>query len=510
MHAALPESDTLKAARLARGRFSMAARKGKPTPAEIVANDLPSLYETQARIVSEAGRFNVLDIGRRAGKTYLGTRLALDAALAGHPVGWFAPGYKYVLEVWRDLTRPLGKLKCRINATERRIEIPGAGTIEVWTLESPDAGRGRKYKVAIVDEAAMAPSLKLAWEEAIRPTLTDLEGSAWFLSTPKGLNYFYDLYQRGLDREKYPDWRCWQLPSAVNPFLPPGEIAAARRELPELTFKQEYLAEFLQNEGAVFRNIDGCLTAPATTPEKHWGHTLVAGVDWAKQYDFTVISVICCDCIAEVAFDRFNQISWEFQRGRLLALIERWGVRDVIVEKNSIGGPLLEALHKEGPAGVIIAGFETTSKSKPKLIQNLALCLEKEQMRFLPDPIGRHELAAFEATVTESGYTKYSAPEGQHDDTVIARALAWKAARVWIPIPDPDYLMQDRKLPNELRMLGATPEQLADDGWHMAREWRMGKVKEAERQKNASVFDPFSGWTPGSGDRHDDDPFGGE
>ena len=162
------------------------------------------------------------------------------------------------------------------------------------------------------------------------------------------------------------------------------------------------------------------------------------------------------------------------------------------------------------PAGVLIAGFETTSKSKPKLIQNLALCLEKEQMRFLPDPIGRHEMAAFEATVTESGYTKYSAPDGQHDDTVIARALAWKAARVWIPIPDPDHIVEDRKLPEGLRMTSAASGQVQDDYWNMARDWKLRRIRHDEALKNASVFDPFSGWTPGSGDRHDDDPFGGE
>jgi hypothetical protein len=59
-------------------------------------------------------------------------------------------------------------------------------------------------------------------------------------------------------------------------------------------------------------------------------------------------------------------------------------------------------------------------------------------------------------------------------------------------------------------MMEATPGQVRDDYWNMARDWKLSRVREQERQKNASVFDPFSGWTPGSGDRHDDDPFGGE
>lgn len=148
---------------------------------------LPELYPLQAKIKGEGRRFNVLDIGRRAGKTYLGVHLALESARDGYPVGWFSPSYKFMLDVWRDLLRPVRALATRVNATERRIEFPANGVIEVWTLENPDAGRSRKYKRVVIDEAAAAPHLKTQWEEAIRPTLTDLEGDAWFLSDRKSV-----------------------------------------------------------------------------------------------------------------------------------------------------------------------------------------------------------------------------------------------------------------------------------------------------------------------------------
>ena len=82
--------------------------------------ELPPLYPKQREIKRDGRRFNVLDIGRRAGKTFLGVHLALEAALEGDPVGWFAPSYKYVLEVWRDLLRPVGAIATKVNATERR------------------------------------------------------------------------------------------------------------------------------------------------------------------------------------------------------------------------------------------------------------------------------------------------------------------------------------------------------------------------------------------------------
>ena len=447
-----------------------------------LAIELPALYPVQQRIKDEGRRFNVLDIGRRAGKTFLGIHLALETAAAGEPVGWFAPSYKYVLEVWRDLIRPVADIAVKVNATERRIELPNGGSIEVWTLENDDAGRGRKYKRAIVDEAAMCSRLKSSWEESIRPTLTDLVGDAWFLSTPKGLNYFYDLFQRGQDRAVYPDWQSWQMPSSVNPYLPVHEIEAIRLELPELAFKQEILAEFLASDGAVFRNVDACLTAPATTPDSHKGHLLVAGVDWARQHDFTAVSVVCCHCEAEVALDRFNQIGWDLQRGRILALLERWSVSQCLVETNSIGSPNLEALINVSES-VAFGGFETTFKSKSRLIQTLALAFEKSRLRWLADPVARHELIAYEATVSEAGNVKYGAPEGGWDDTVIARALAYRLAGVRIPVPLTRDEQIDAALPPGLR--AASIRKAVEEQGAMTPEQELALAVETPKARRA-------------------------
>ena len=460
---------------------------------------LPLLYPKQQEIKQKARRFNVVDIGRRAGKTYLGTHLALETANNGDPVGWFAPNYKYLLEVWQYAAFKLRPFADKINATERRIELSNGGLLEFWTMDgSDDPGRSRKYKRAIVDEAAIAGNLKKAWEEAIRATLTDLEGDAWFLSTPKGLNFFYDLFQRGQDPKAFPDWVSWQLPSSVNPYLPPSEIESARIELPEQVYKQEYLAEFLSGDGAVFRKVDACLKAGETDPESHKGHYVVAGIDWARQHDFTAISVICCHCEHELILDRFNQIGWDFQRSRLLALLIKWNVSYAVVETNSIGSPNLEALNNEAPDEIGLHGFETTAKSKPKLIQDLALAFEKETLQWLPDPIARHELIAYEATVTESGHVKYGAPEGGWDDTVIARALAYRGAKGNIPMEPSREEARELRLPRELRKENApvfAPENQAEAWrWETPRKLALAQFdkeeeEELQRADPLSVFD---------------------
>ena len=377
-------------------------------------------HAAQLPIIRDARRFNVLVCGRRFGKTRLGVYMLAQTSTMKHPCAWFAPTYKDILEVWRDVNITLKPIIVRSNIQERRIELQDGGSIEFWSLENEDAGRGRKYKRVIIDEAAKAPYLQAAWEQAIRPTLTDYKGDAFFLSTPKGRNYFWRLYQKALNGG---EWAAWHYPTVSNPYIDPTEVAAAKQDLPEAIYRQEYMAEFLDNEGSVFRNIDACMNAVAGD---HAGHNIVMGVDWGKQNDFTCISVGCADCKVEIAIDRFNQIDYIFQRARLTALQDKVRAGVILAESNSIGEPVIEVLQREG---MPVRGFQTTAQTKPPLIENLALICERAEWQFIPDAIWRGEMEAFERTVSPTtGRSSYSAPDGVHDDTVIARALmCWQA-----------------------------------------------------------------------------------
>lgn len=380
----------------------------------------------QARVVAEAKRFNTLACGRRFGKTTLGIERLVHPALKSLPVAWFSPTYKMLAEIWREARLTLDPITERINAQEKRIELITGGVMDMWSLDAPDGPRGRKYARIVIDEAAMIPALKEAWQQVIRPTLTDYEGDAWFLSTPKGINFFKELFDKGQDPLET-SYASWQMPTLTNPFIKPSEVDAARAELPAQVFQQEYLAEFLQNEGAVFRNIQANLTAPADArAEDHKEHRIVAGVDWGQKNDFTVICAFCVNCKTEVELDRFNKIEWAHQRGRLRTVYDRWQIKETVAEENSIGSPNIEALRREG---MRVTAFQTTPASKPPLIQSLALALERTEAKWLNDPVAKAEMVAYESKVnTHTGRVSYSAPEGLHDDTVIARALALYAA----------------------------------------------------------------------------------
>lgn len=327
-------------------------------------------------------------------------------------------------DVWRDIKRCLVDNSVRISEQDHRIEVVGGGVVDMWSLDSANSVRGRKYKRVVVDEAAMVRDLEDAWQAVIRPTLTDFRGDAWFPSTPKGLGFFKKLYDMGQD-EAEPEWMSWQIPTETNTTIEglKEEIESARNGLPERIFAQEYLAQFLDDSGGVFRRIMEATTAnPQDMAQPN--HDYVIGVDWGKHNDFTVLTVLDVTTKEVVKVDRFNQIDYAVQVGRLTALCERFNTKTLIPERNSIGEPLIEQLQREK---FKVHAFTTTNASKAEAIDALALAFERGDLKIIPDKILISELLAFEAERLPSGLLRYGAPAGYHDDCVMSLALAWQA-----------------------------------------------------------------------------------
>ena len=382
---------------------------------------IPRPHSGQKSIVSESARFNVVNCGRRFGKTIMGEDRLVHPALKGYPVAWFAPSYKLQLEPWRDLVNILKPVTTRKNATERRIELMTGGVVEFWSLDDKDAARGRKYARIVIDEAAMVKDLGEAWNAALRPTLADYQGDAWLLSTPKGHNFFKRAYDWGQDPLRE-EWRSWTRPTSDNPFIKPEEVEAMATTMPERLYKQEILAEFIEDGGLVFRRVREAATATKRDKPRS-GHSYVFGVDWGKLQDFTVITVIDETTKEEVFKDRFNQIDYTIQLTRLKALAKRFNPRKIIAEKNSMGEPLVEQLFR---SGLPVEAFQTTNDSKQAAIDALALGFEKGEIKILPDEVAISELQAYEIERLPSGRFRYNAPEGMHDDCVMSMALAWQ------------------------------------------------------------------------------------
>lgn len=386
--------------------------------------ELPALLPWQAKIKQERKRFNVGCLGRRAGKTVLGQDLCCEPDVLRYPVGWFAPTYKDMLEVWRAMAETLLPVAKRISASDFRIENIAGGVLEFWSMDNGKAGRSRKYKRVIIDECAFVPNLLDSWNMAIRPTLADYTGDAYFFSTPKGRNGFWQLWAKSDE-----NWQSWQMPSSVNPTLQVAEIEEMRRGLPERIFAQEIQAAFLEDAGGVFRRVMDAATSVTCEPES--GHQYIFGVDWGRTNDFTVISVIDATDKRMVYLDRFNQIDYRIQVSRLKALVDRYKPDAIVAESNSMGGPLVEQLQWED---MPVQPFQTTNSSKAAAIDGLALAFERGDLRILNDVTLVNELQAYESDRLPSGLIRYGAPEGMHDDTVMSLALAWYGCSTTVPL----------------------------------------------------------------------------
>jgi hypothetical protein len=383
---------------------------------------LPNPHTAQRHVIDTARRFNVVCCGRRWGKTELGMDRLIQPALQGKPVAWFAPTYKLLAPVWREFQGRLYPVTQDSNQQERRLELKGGGSLEMWSLDSADSGRGRSYAEIVIDEAALVADLETAWQESIRPMLTDHQGGAWFLSTPKGIaNYFHALYQRGQDPEQH-DWASWQMPTGANPYIAAAEIESARADVTDLVFSQEYRAQFVSWAGSVFRRIQDAVAEPPAD-----GRAVIIGCDWGRVNDYTVFVALTADGQV-LAIDRFRGLEYSLQRGRLQAFWQRLGGHSwIVAEQNSIGGPVLEQLQRDGLPAV---GFTTTNVSKAAAIESLALAFERGEIRIPNDANLIGELQAFAAKPLPSGMMRYCAPEGLHDDCVMALAIGWYALGV--------------------------------------------------------------------------------
>lgn len=352
----------------------------------------------------------------------MGCNQVARTAINGQPAGWFAPNYKLLLEAWRLLKSRLAPITARASDSDHRIELVTGGVVEAWSCDSSDPARGRKYARVVIDEAAMVQNFEAVWNGAIRPTLTDLKGDAWFLSTPKGRNYFWQMFTRGQDPLEA-EWRSWQMPTVTNPHIDPAEVEAAKRSTPERWFAQEYLADFIDDAGMVFRGLTSICDVEMQDVAVE-GHEYVFGVDWGKSEDFTVFAVLDTTTEQLVYLDRSNQVDYRIQRQRLQALNDRFKPYSIIAEQNSIGDPIIEALQD---SGLWVEPFVTTNRSKAEAIEALALAVETRRLHVINDQVLLSEMQSFEFDRLPSGLIRYSAPEGCHDDTVMALALAWHA-----------------------------------------------------------------------------------
>lgn len=352
----------------------------------------------------------------------------MHPALQGYPVAWFAPTNKFLNASWERAVEIFAPVTTRKLEQQHSIDLVTGGKVEMWSLEDRDAGRSRKYKRVIIDEAAHVPHLEYSWGKVIRHTLIDYAGDAWLLSTPNGLNYFNTLFGRA-GNTQYPGWNSWQMPSHSNPYLSPAELQEVRNECLPSEVDQEIFAQFLNAHNAAFIGVRECANAEFQT-EPDVTHQYAFGVDWGRRTDATVVAIIDLNLRACCAIERWEGMPYPEQQARMERLNNHWGPLAIIAESNSMGQPVIENLQMRG---LPIQPFMTTNASKDLIVRTVALAMENQTISYVPDPVLVEELQSFAAEKLPGGMVRYAAPPGKHDDTVMALAIGWQAVESYAP-----------------------------------------------------------------------------
>lgn len=384
-------------------------------------------YEYLIPALDDPTHYVTIPAGRRSGKTYNSVMWICEELLENKGMSglWIDTTQgnieKYVDRYFRPILGPTWDL-FKWDKRGKVLTFPNKSYLDFGSAEKPQNLEGFGYKRAVINEGGLVLRKPNLWFNSVQPMVKGEDCQVKIIGTPKGKNTFHELFVSG--REGHPSYKSYHFTSYDSPHWTEEELEDLKTKAPEQIFRQEYMAEFLEGDGMVFRGIKDVVKKDL--PDKPIsGHTYVMGVDLAKHVDFTVITVIDQQTKEVVYFDRFNQINWVIQKRRIIETAKRWNAR-IILDSTGNGDSVYDDLVSEG---LRVTPFKFTNSSKQEIVLNLSIAIENKEIS-LPDiDVMIDELSIFECDVTPSGNLRYNAPEGLHDDIVISLCLAWHGVK---------------------------------------------------------------------------------
>lgn len=356
-------------------------------------------------------KYYVCNIGRQFGKTMLGINQCLYWSIndKSSMIGWVSPIYKQSKKVYQELKRATESSGFfKYNDTELIVKGFNS-TIQFFSAERADGIRGNTFDYLICDEFDFMKNN--TWEEVLQPTILVKGKKVLFISTPRGKRMMYKL---SLLRHNDDRYRYFQYSSYDNPMIDPREIDSIRETVPDHIFRQEYLAEFLDGATGLFKNVRECINVASNSG------TLYGGLDIGRADDYTVLTIGTKDG-GVVHIERWRHDEWTRIIDKVAVLINKFKC-NTYVEVNNQGDVFFELLKMK--CGNLVQPFTTTSKSKPIMIEDLAVAFEQLELSLPNEEYLIDELEAFTYVFDlKTRHVKYSAPEGIHDDSVISLSL---------------------------------------------------------------------------------------
>jgi hypothetical protein len=448
----------------------------RPVVKKPVNLTLPWLHKKQREFVDDDSRFVTAACGSKTGKTFgLAVWIIRQAWNTEQGLFWWcAPVYKQAQIAFKLIGHllPPERVHKRASAGEMVYELLYSNgkvrsTIDFRSAERPESLRGDGVHGAVIDEAGY---WKRDSHVSVLTTLTRTAGKLRIISTPKGKNWFYEEWTKGwcfqckksnkrcpcpvlMDKDGRPknhEYSSYQLPTSDNPIIKQRELDTLKANFTDRQYRQEILAEFLDDGAGVFSNLRSCQKAKLQS-EPRPGKRYVLGIDWAKAEDYTVFVVMDRDLKKVVHMERHQGLDWNVNIDRAVRCAKKWNRASMIIDSTGLGDVIFDQVSAVYP---FVEGFSIYNNDpKVKLIQRLQLAFERNEIQ-IPltsqppdtvtpytvneDPDGRlaqlgnvleGELQMYNSNVTKTGKFQFAAPEGYNDDCVIALALAvWKVS----------------------------------------------------------------------------------
>jgi hypothetical protein len=383
--------------------------------------ELP-LHVNQIPIFESKAKIKTVCCGRRFGKTVLAGNVVVTTAFTkADSMSWVvSPMYSQTMIMWRKINKIIPKQYIKDSSKgDLWIELSNGSMVFAKSADNPDSLVGEGLDLCVVDEAARVKPE--AWEVSLQPTLMDSDGDALLLSTPKGKNWFYKECLKGGNPE-FPEYEHFHYTSYDNPFLKRSVIERKKKTMSWLYYRQEILAEFVDDGGEVFTGLDQCIMPVFGHAIPIPGREYVMGVDLAKYEDYTVIYVVDTETREVVDWRRPPHMDWAPQKEVIKFMHHKWNDAPMLIDATGVGDPVVEDLEKEC---VDVVPYKFSGNTlKKQVIEGLVIAFQNKDIHIPNEKTLLEELGAYEYEKLPSGLFRYGAPSGFHDDCVTALALA--------------------------------------------------------------------------------------
>lgn len=401
------------------------------------------VHDAQRHILADPHPYIVLVCGRRFGKDHLAAikiishSFSYESPRGAKLYAWINPVYnpqgKESFRVFLEFARSANLVKHVINTPPMEVHLINGDMVKFFSADQPDNLRGGQYDGIVVNEAGFIHDLGELWAGPLAAMLLDRDGFAWVMGTPNGKNAFHTFYLRGLTEYTTGGrknlWKSFRFPTYANPFLKREAIDRFKEDMPEDLFKQEYLAEFLDNGGVVFKGLNAMRMRSQGLELKPQGEGCRIGADLGRYKDWTVLTALSPDNTL-IGFDRFKDLTWDLVEQRIKNFMLRYRGR-LVIDVSSQGEGLAERLQSQGIPTEMV---KFTNRLKLQHVNNLQMLIEQGVLKVPPPIYGAdpscdvgilwRELEAYGYEITIAGNFRYQAPSGGTDDAVTSLMLA--------------------------------------------------------------------------------------